>query len=562
MTEERSAATNAPSASYPLLVRSEFYVALFVVAAALLVAVFRIPPILDFPNHFARIFLLSGGIHQPFFQSAYALDWSRARTNIGIDLLAYWIGPIIGPEVLARSLLFAAIVLPPLGAIALNRKLFGESHPFHVAILFLAWSTTLVGGFINFQIGLGLALLFALLDLHIGQSRLVIVNLWRMTACFLLTLDHLFAAGFYLVLSAGLELPRHFRDFADRRTIGSSAARITLAGIAGLAPMAALILSASGLPGSGQAAGLVWNSPLLALSNFLSAITSYSTIVDVVLFAPIVIVIIEARSQQKLRVHAGLLVSVAFLFGLSMIAPRHAMGTGWISWRFPIMTMLAGGAAIYPFPGASGPTHRRLIAATATVFWLKTAVITALWWQGEQDARALQSAIAALPPNSKVLPVANQSQQSVGWRHASRQFFWDQDTIRHLPALATSDAGSFVPTLFTAIGKQPLVVTDGFRDISVPEGNLVSVGALVCESLKDLYLPFAPYIAEWRQRFDYVLVVNADYPDAYVGSTVPMGLTKVSDAGFAALYAVDQAVPPPRFDRNAVCPGPDSLSDE
>ncbi|WP_370675855.1 hypothetical protein [Pleomorphomonas sp. PLEO] len=562
MIDDRYAPTRALCESVPFILRPALYVAIFVLTSALLVVAVRIPPILDFPNHFERIFLISGGIEQPFFHDAYALDWSRARTNIGIDLLAYWIGPLIGLELLARSLLFLAIVLPPIGAIALNRRIFGGEHPFHVAILFLAWSTTLIGGFINFQIGLGLALLFALVDLQIGRHRLILINLWRMVACFLLTLDHIFAAGFYLVLSAGLELPAQFHDFTDRRLLRASAKRITLAAAAGLVPIAGLVLSASGLPGDDQGNVFNWNTPLLALSNFLSAITSYFTPADVFLFVPIVVIIVEARSRRKIRFHAGLLVSVAFLLVLSMVAPRHAMGTGWISWRFPIMTLLAGAAAIRPFPDATGPTRRWFIAGAAAAVFVRTIVIALVWWQGAQDATAVQRVLAVLPPHRNVLPVGHFPEQWAGWRHASRYFFWGQDTIRHLPTLATSDAGAFVPTLFTAVGKQPLMVMGGFRDISVPEGNLVSVGALFCESLWSSYLPFTPYLANWRRRFDYVLVVNADLPDMYVGSNLPDGLVKIADAGFAALYAIDKTDTHPRFAQKAQCPAPQPSNDK
>ena len=554
MIEDRSGAVPAQRGVVRLFSRPEPYVALFVMTVALMVAAVRIPPILDYPNHFARFFLLSGGIEQPFFGEAYAIDWSRARTNIGMDLLAHSIGPAIGPELLARASLFLAIVLPPLGAINLNRKIFGKGHPFHVAILFLAWSTTLTGGFINFQIGLGLALLFAVIDLQIGQHRVVVVNLWRMLACTLLTLDHIFAAGFYLVLSAGLELPSDFRALADFRTLRLAAVRIALAATAGLTPVATLVLSATGLPGNEAGIALVWNSPLLTLSNFLSAITSYLTFVDVVFLVPIIIVVVEARSRGAMRFHAGLLASSAFLLLLSALAPRHAMATGWICWRFPIMTLLAGAAAICPFPTLSGAARRRIITGmTATVF-LRTAFIAVLWWQGNQDAKAVQQAVAKLPPNSKVLPLAHFSRHRAGLAHASRYFFWNEDTIRHLPALATVDSGAFVPTLFTAVGKQPLTVTDGFKDISVPEGNLLPVGALLCEDMHSFYLSFTPYISEWRQRFDYILIVNADMSDRFTGTRLPDGLSKVADTGFAALYAIDKSQSPPRFSLGSACP--------
>ncbi|MGO7800727.1 hypothetical protein ACC710_38080, partial [Rhizobium ruizarguesonis] len=46
------------------------------------------PPILDYPNHYARIWLLSGGIGDQPFPEIYAVDWNRTFTNVGIDVLA------------------------------------------------------------------------------------------------------------------------------------------------------------------------------------------------------------------------------------------------------------------------------------------------------------------------------------------------------------------------------------------------------------------------------------------------------------------------------------------
>jgi hypothetical protein len=76
--------------------RPGFAIAAFVVLVAIFVAAFQFPPILDYPNHYARMWLLAGGIAEPPFNRIYALDWNRTFTNVGIDLAAYWLGPVIG----------------------------------------------------------------------------------------------------------------------------------------------------------------------------------------------------------------------------------------------------------------------------------------------------------------------------------------------------------------------------------------------------------------------------------------------------------------------------------
>ncbi|MGO7785768.1 hypothetical protein ACC717_37960, partial [Rhizobium ruizarguesonis] len=79
--------------------------------AAALVLLFPFPPILDYPNHYARIWLLSGGIGEQPFPEIYAVDWNRTFNNVGIDVLATWLGPLVGADRLARALIFLAIVL-------------------------------------------------------------------------------------------------------------------------------------------------------------------------------------------------------------------------------------------------------------------------------------------------------------------------------------------------------------------------------------------------------------------------------------------------------------------
>ena len=53
---------------------------------------------------------------------------------------------------------------------------------------------------------------------------------------------------------------------------------------------------------------------------------------------------------------------------------------------------------------------------------------------------------------------------------------------------------------------------------------------------------FTPYRSSWRQRFDFVLVVNADIADQYVGDIVPPGLKLVGYTPSAKLYAINKTV--------------------
>jgi hypothetical protein len=518
----------------------------FVGLAAALVLLFPFPPVLDYANHYARIWLLSGGIGEQPFPEIYAVDWSRTFTNVGIDLLATWVGPLVGADRLARALLFLAIVLPPLGAIGLHRALFGGRHYWQIAILSLGWCATMIGGFINFQIGLGMALFFACADLRLQRRSPAVVFAWRLVAALLLTVMHIFSLGFYMAIVCGLEFSWRFDILRSKAGLVRLAGRLALATGACVLPPVAFYLRTPALPNAdGNGLTLIWNDGVALIAiNLLSAITTYIPLVDVVLVLPLILICTRAVRAGDIRVHAGLAVAACGLLFLSCVSPRHMLGTGWISWRFPIMAALVGMAMVCPFANLARRQALLLALVVNLAVFGRTGWIGWNWWLAQKDVAAIETALKKVPPGAAVLPLGHEPETMDDLAHSSRHFFvWGEDTFRHLPTLAVPFSHAFVPTTFTAKGKQPLSVLPPWSEIAVPEGNLVSIGVLSCPAMMDEYKGFTPYLSDWRRRFDFVLVANADIPDRYVGTLMPAGLTLVEDAGFAKLYAIDKRMP-------------------
>ncbi len=522
---------------------------------AILVGLFKFPPLLDYANHYARMWLLAGGIREAPFPEIYAIEWNRTFTNVGIDLLARFIGPVIGVSLLARTLLFLAIVLPPLGAIALHRRLFGGSYYWQIGMLYFAWCATLIGGFINFQIGLGLALLFSTMDHRLQSGSAVRLFLWRVAASLFLTVVHIFSVGFFLAIVCGLEFSWRFDVLTSRTAVLRLAGRLAAAMAACLLPPLVLALTAAELPGS-HAGGILaaWNDgPVLLIFNLLSAVWTYVAIVDVILLVPILLVCSRAVAAKDMRVHAGLVITAAGLLVLAILSPRHAFGTGWISWRFPIMAALAGMVMICPFQKVGRRQAIVLFIALNIAVLGRTAWIGFNWWQGQADVTSVEKVLEAVPPGAAILPLQHDpafAEIKLDQRH----YAFTEDTFRHLPTLAVPLAHAFVPTLFSAQGKQPLAVLPSWSDRSVPEGNLFSTGVLSCPGLMAEAASFTPYLVDWRSKFDFIMVVNADTVDQNVGDVMPAGTRLLRDAGFARLYAIDRKAPAALEAVPASCP--------
>src|SRR5437879_5712361 len=100
-------------------------VGLAVVLVALPGLVTPVAPLLDLPNHLARLWLLAGGVRTAPVSTMYVEHWPGSVTNLAIDLVAKAAGSAIPPERLIRGLVALAALLPAAGVALLNRAAFG-----------------------------------------------------------------------------------------------------------------------------------------------------------------------------------------------------------------------------------------------------------------------------------------------------------------------------------------------------------------------------------------------------------------------------------------------------
>src|SRR4051794_2201259 len=137
---------------------------------ALPVLAVRLPPLLDYPNHLARMWLIAGGAESEPMSGFWAIAWNGVLTNIGIDLAAATLGRLVPIETVGSAMVLAALVLPPLGAILLSRAIFGSWHWWQVGFVIFGWNPPFLAGFLNFNIALGLALAAASIDGRVARG--------------------------------------------------------------------------------------------------------------------------------------------------------------------------------------------------------------------------------------------------------------------------------------------------------------------------------------------------------------------------------------------------------
>lgn len=231
--------------------------AVFLFAAIVILAIpvlsVRMPPLLDYPNHYVRMWLLAGGLKIFPLSEMYGVLLGNASANIGIDIIATMFGSFLPITIIGPLVLFLALAMPPLGAALLNRNVFGGVHWWQVVFVLLAWSQTTLSGLLNFDIGLGAALIGAAIDPPLSRRGVWTAAIGRLCIAALILVVHPFGLLFYTVLVAALALGP---GFAPLKTPGEAGSRLVSAVAACLPVMIPLVLwalLASNLPARSSA---------------------------------------------------------------------------------------------------------------------------------------------------------------------------------------------------------------------------------------------------------------------------------------------------------------------
>ena len=522
---------------------ARWWLPLFVLALAVTaipVLITPMPPLLDYPNHYVRLWLLEGGADLQPLARIYRIDWQGAYTNIFIDLVAAAAKGVVPVSIVGPGMLLLSLLLPGIGIAALANHVHGRLTWWHLLCVILGWGQVFLLGFVNFQISLGLALLGAVAVARMSQRGLASRSILNVIVGCVLLVTHPFGLLLYVLLIGGLAMGADWAPSGGwreallgiRRAIEACIPLIVLVGLFWLlAPH----------PGDHQAGppeATQWQStwiigkPAILLSPF----KTYRAHADLLFVAAFVAPIVVAMLWRRLRWHGGLLVSALVLAIGSLVMPSHYLGTAFIDIRLPLMLWMTLAVALLPDVGRVG--FRAAIGAimAMAVVLVRAEGIGRIWLDRRGDLEAVDRVLARIPAGQIVLPlVQTPDHQHIRDLPLGRAV-GDQVDFWHLATLAIVERHAFVPTLFANPGKQVVQVLPPYRMISVPEGAIASVDQLGRRPGAIGRHEF-PYLAAWR-CFDYILVTDADVANAAGAMPTIPQITLVEDAGFARLYAI------------------------
>jgi hypothetical protein len=229
----------------------------------------------------------------------------------------------------------------------------------------------------------------------------------------------------------------------------------------------------------------------------------------------------------------GATLALAALGVLYLISPFAVAGGTFVDSRLPLMTALLAFAGLAPQPTLR--VGGAIAAAFALLTLGRSALVAENWLGRAADLAELRADFAFIPAGAKVLPARTEipdDQAGASGRVLPNFSRLDE----HLGALVVIERRAFWPLLFADPSQQPLVVRPPYDQLAEPLGRAPPWQDLVGDPPTAAALADGRFLADWRSRFDYVLVVGPPPP-----APTPAGLTLIRAGAETSLYRIEPA---------------------
>jgi hypothetical protein len=392
-----------------------------------------LPPLVDYPNHLARMHLLVEGGNQ-----FYAVRWAPLP-DLAEDLIVPALAHLVPLDIAGKLFLVMIFALIAGGTLCLNRVAAGRWHWWGLLGFLLLYDRILLWGFLNYLFGLGVAICGLALWLSLEERPM----LRAATSCVVALLcffSHIAALGVYALaiigveLAPGLSLMRAQRFWELTQRIAIAAAQFVL-------PAILFLFFQPASEGGPVGFTHIWRKADLLFSVF----DNYSRPFDIACFALFVVLLGGLAWRGQLKIAPRLGAALAVLAVAYLLLPSQMLSGSGVDRRLPVAIFLL-------LVGASTPALPRrasvaIGAAIAAIFLLRMVAIERVWLEADRVYRADIAAIDLLPEHAK-LAVA----------FPPRDIHADAVPELHVAPLAAARREAFVPTVFAYASQQPLAL--------------------------------------------------------------------------------------------------------
>lgn len=489
------------------------------------------PPLVDYPNHLARIHILSALADDPILRGIYAANWSLVP-NLAMDGLLVPLAKVMPVHLLGRAFVILTMAVFIGGTYTLHRVVQGRTGLWPAVSLMFVYNRVLAWGFLNYLFGVGLYL-FAFAGWIWLRER------WRWgpriavfsAVAIALFFTHMLALGIYALSIGGYELGR---SLARReRPWRDHLAEWARAGVQFVAPAGLWLISSTGTGGGAITFGDI-GSKIVAIASMS---IFHDVGVGVASFFFVAVLVIGGVLTGSFRLKPAMAAPLIVLGLATLAMPVWLFG----SWAADIR--LSPVLAVVAVASVRFERRRKLFADVmvmvgSMLLVMKLYSIAGMVPRFDRQVGELRAAVAAsVPRGAALLNVADFPFNDPGFKLEFSQVY------HQLAAYTVIDQSLFLSFLFTDREKQPLAVTPRYRLMDTPFDHPMS--------LTDLARGADPawsdrmfarrdergrtyYWAHWPKLFDYLLV----YDRGRHRNPMPRYLTVVRKGSYFAIYKI------------------------
>ena len=353
------------------------------------------PPLLDYPNHLARCYILYHLPTSPILRLYYR-NVMQAQPNLALDLIIPPLERLV--SIWRAGQIFLAFTLLALigGTIALHRVWSGRWSSWPALAWLLAYNRLFYFGFLGYLFGLGAALGAGALWISLSNRPSLLRLVVGLACASVIYLLHLYALGIYGVLVGGFEL----EDWLTHPR--PPAARLArLAALAGqFLPAAFLFLWIS--PTARALHRFAWGDLVHQFTEPLHLLDGVTPTLDRLTLAALAALILFLLVTGRAKFAASARIPLLLLTALLLIMPNELFSSFGANRRIPIALACTFLAAT-DWHRISQPLRHSILLALCALIGLRTASTILRWRQDALIYRPYLTAFRALPPGAKLL---------------------------------------------------------------------------------------------------------------------------------------------------------------
>jgi hypothetical protein len=376
---------------------------LVIIALAIAVSLpLLLPPVLpmaDLGGHLGRYAIQLDAGHDPQLAQWYTFRWLLIP-NLGADLLVQALGPVMGLEPAVRAIAMLAVFLQAAGFLAVSRVVHGRITPFAIFALPFVYAHSLLYGFLNYTLSLGLLWCSLALWIAMGEGRarrsrwavfaLVATVMW---AC------HLVGWALLCIAAGSYELWRQYERKGHRPVPAAIASIGPLSCL--LVPWIVKLLTFQPATGSGKTAGFFRMAD--KLGELFQVFRDHWYPFDLISVEIVVVVIVGSWFFRWTQLNRGLILAAAITAVCVIVVPDRLLGSFFADQRLIEPALLFALLAI-DLSGRAPARLLRVLFAAAVLFAGARLVgaTVSLWQFGNRSANDLK-VLAALPRHAQMV---------------------------------------------------------------------------------------------------------------------------------------------------------------